>query len=101
MAYAPERGDVVWMDFDPQAGHEQGGRRPALILSPSSYNGRTGLAILCPITVKVEAKFRSRRYEIELDDDVIKALKAKAKRKRTSLSRLASELLRQQLSSAK
>jgi mRNA interferase MazF len=54
MAYAPERGDVVWLDFDPQAGHEQGGRRPALILSPSSYNGRTGLAILCPITSRVK-----------------------------------------------
>ena len=52
-------------------------------------------------TVRVEAKFKSRRYEIELDDDVIKALKAKARRKKTSLSRLASELLRQQLSSAK
>ncbi|MGE0133160.1 MAG: endoribonuclease MazF [Blastocatellales bacterium] len=54
MAYAPERGDVVWMDFDPQAGHEQGGRRPSLILSPSSYNSRIGLAILCPITSRIK-----------------------------------------------
>jgi hypothetical protein len=52
-------------------------------------------------TVKVEAEFRSRRYEIELDADVIKALRARARRKKTSLSRLASELLRQQLLAAK
>jgi mRNA interferase MazF len=50
MAYVPERGDFVWLTFYPQAGHEQSGRRPALVLSPASYNGRTGLALLCPIT---------------------------------------------------
>ena len=49
-AYIPERGDVVWLQFDPQAGHEQAGKRPALVLSPSAYNGRVGLALLCPIT---------------------------------------------------
>ncbi len=48
--YVPERGDVVWLTFTPQAGHEQAGRRPALVLSPASYNGRVGLALLCPIT---------------------------------------------------
>lgn len=48
--YVPRRGDVVWLHFDPQTGHEQAGRRPALVLSPESYNGRAGLAILCPIT---------------------------------------------------
>jgi len=47
---APDRGDIVWIDFDPQAGHEQGGRRPALIVSPRSYNRKVGLALLCPIT---------------------------------------------------
>lgn len=47
---APQRGDLVWIDFTPQAGHEQAGRRPALILSPKSYNRKTGLAIACPIT---------------------------------------------------
>lgn len=47
---APHRGDLVWVDFTPQAGHEQAGRRPALILSPESYNRKTGLAIACPIT---------------------------------------------------
>jgi mRNA interferase MazF len=48
--YVPERGDVVWLQFDPQAGHEQAGKRPALVLSPSAYNDRVGLALLCPIT---------------------------------------------------
>jgi mRNA interferase MazF len=47
---APNRGDIVWIDFDPQAGHEQAGRRPALIISPRSYNQKVGLALLCPIT---------------------------------------------------
>ena len=46
----PRRGDLVWLHFDPQTGHEQAGRRPALVLSPGSYNGRVGLAILCPVT---------------------------------------------------
>ncbi len=48
--YVPERGDVVWLHFDPQAGHEQAGKRPALVISPAAYNGRVGLALLCPIT---------------------------------------------------
>jgi len=49
-AYVPEQGDAVWITLDPQAGHEQAGRRPALVLSPSAYNGRVGLALFCPIT---------------------------------------------------
>jgi len=49
-SYVPERGDAVWITLDPQAGHEQAGRRPALVLSPSAYNGRVGLALFCPIT---------------------------------------------------
>ena len=52
--YVPARGDAVWITFNPQAGHEQAGRRPALVLSPSSYNGKVGLAILCPITSQVK-----------------------------------------------
>ena len=51
--YIPARGDAVWLMFTPQAGHEQAGRRPAL-LSPASYNGKVGLAILCPITSQVK-----------------------------------------------
>lgn len=50
MSYVPDRGDVVWLSFDPQSGREQAGRRPALVLSPRAYNQRTSLAILCPIT---------------------------------------------------
>ena len=53
-AYVPDRGDVVWIDFDPQAGHEQAGRRPALVLSPRSYNRPAGLALLCPITTQTK-----------------------------------------------
>ena len=53
-AYVPERGDAVWITLDPQAGHEQAGRRPALVISPSAYNGRVGLALLCPITTEVK-----------------------------------------------
>jgi mRNA interferase MazF len=52
--YVPERGDAVWITLDPQAGHEQAGRRPALVLSPSAYNGRVGLALFCPITNQVK-----------------------------------------------
>lgn len=50
MTAAPERGDFVWISFDPQAGHEQAGVRPAIVLSPSAYNRRVGLALVCPIT---------------------------------------------------
>jgi mRNA interferase MazF len=49
-AYVPDEGDLVWLTFDPQAGHEQKGRRPALVLSPKLYNAKTGLAVACPVT---------------------------------------------------
>jgi mRNA interferase MazF len=51
-AYCPRRGDLVWLNYDPQAGHEQAGRRPALVLSPEAYNRKVGLAIFCPITTQ-------------------------------------------------
>jgi mRNA interferase MazF len=54
MAYVPDRGDAVWLTFNPQAGYEQAGRRPALILSPQAYNGKVGLAICCPITNQIK-----------------------------------------------
>lgn len=54
MAKVLDRGDVVWISMNPQAGHEQAGRRPALVLSPAAYNGKVGLAILCPITGQVK-----------------------------------------------
>ena len=52
--YVPQCGDVVWITLNPQAGHEQAGRRPAVVLSPQSYNGKTGLALLCPITNQIK-----------------------------------------------
>jgi mRNA interferase MazF len=52
--YIPQRGDVVWITLNPQAGHEQAGRRPALVLSPAAYNSKVGLAILCPITNQIK-----------------------------------------------
>jgi mRNA interferase MazF len=59
-AYVPDRGDVVWINFSPQAGHEQAGRRPAVVLSPRSYNKPSGLALFCPITN------RARNYPFEV-----------------------------------
>jgi len=52
LSRAPKRGDLCWADFDPRLGHEQGGRRPALILSSDLYNARTGLVVCCPVTRK-------------------------------------------------
>ncbi len=52
--YVPDTGDLVWLRFSPQAGHEQAGRRPALVLSPRGYNERTSLALFCPITSRVK-----------------------------------------------
>lgn len=54
MGYVPERGEVVWLNFNPQAGHEQAGHRPALVLSPASYNLKTGLMLCCPIIRQVK-----------------------------------------------
>jgi mRNA interferase MazF len=54
MAYIPDSGDIVWIMFNPQTGQEQAGHRPALVLSPKAYNGKVGLAILCPITSQVK-----------------------------------------------
>ena len=54
MVYVPERGDVVRVSFNPQAGHEQAGWRPALVLSPKAYNGRVGLTLFCPIISQVK-----------------------------------------------
>jgi len=53
-SYVPQRGDVVWLSFHPQAGHEQAGRRPAVVLSPQQYNARVGLALFCPITSRAK-----------------------------------------------
>ncbi len=60
--YRPARGDLIWLTFTPQAGHEQAGRRPALVLSPLAFNARTGLAFVSPITSRV----RGRPFEVVL-----------------------------------
>lgn len=64
-AYVPDAGDLVWLTFDPQAGHEQKGRRPALILSPRLYNAKTGLAIACPVTTQA----KGYPFEVSLPSD--------------------------------
>lgn len=52
--YIPDAGDIVWLHFDPQAGHEQAGHRPAVVVSPSSYNSKTGLMLCCPMTTQIK-----------------------------------------------
>jgi mRNA interferase MazF len=52
--YIPSRGDVVWLSFNPQSGHEQAGHRPAIVISPREYNEKVGLALFCPITSKIK-----------------------------------------------
>ncbi|MEI2690317.1 MAG: endoribonuclease MazF [Anaerolineae bacterium] len=63
-SYVPRRGDVVWLTFNPQAGHEQAGRRPAVVLSPLSYNAKVGLALFCPITSQV----KGYPFEVSIPD---------------------------------
>jgi len=53
-AYVPDTAEVVWLEFDPQAGHEQAGHRPALVISPANYNGKSGLMVCCPISTKIK-----------------------------------------------
>ena len=53
-SYVPNAGDIVWISFDPQTGHEQAGRRPAVVLSPAAYNGRTSLMVCCPMTTQIK-----------------------------------------------
>ena len=62
----PERGDLIWIEFAPQAGHEQSGRRPALILSPSEYNFERGLVLVCPISSRIGGY----RFEVAIQSDV-------------------------------
>ncbi len=103
--YVPARGDLVWLRFTPQAGHEQAGTRPALVVSPRDYNRRVGLALFCPITSQVEGypfevalpsglevqgvvladqlnsldwRFRKARYAGAVPPDVLQEVVAKA-----------------------
>lgn len=100
--YAPERGDVIWISLNPQAGHEQAGRRPVLILSPSSYNRKVGLAIMCPITNQITGY----PFEVIIPDgfevtgvvlsDQVKCLDWKA-RKAELICKLPSDVIKQVL----
>ncbi len=83
--YVPEEGDIVWLEFDPQAGHEQAGHRPAVVLSRKAYNRKTGLAICCPITSRI----KGYPFEVNVDgkkirgavlSDQVKSLDWKARR---------------------
>ena len=67
--YVPKERDIVWLEFTPQAGHEQSGRRPALVISPGEYNDKTGLAIFCPITSK------EKGYPFEVKINIEKMIK--------------------------
>jgi mRNA interferase MazF len=98
MTYVPDRGDVVWITLNPQAGHEQAGRRPAMVLSPAAYNGKVGLAVFCPITSQI----KGYPYEVALParlpiigailSDQVKSLDWKA-RKATLIARLPSNTI--------
>lgn len=61
-SYIPKRGDAIWLDFNPQVGREQAGRRPAFVVSPASYNGKVGLALVCPVTSRV----KGYPFEVEI-----------------------------------
>jgi mRNA interferase MazF len=60
--WAPDAGDIIWLNFDPQAGHEQAGHRPALVLSPLAYNRATGMVVCVPLTTRV----RGNRFEVAI-----------------------------------
>ncbi|MFU1793957.1 endoribonuclease MazF [Paenibacillus azoreducens] len=65
-SYVPDRGDLLWLQFNPQAGHEQAGKRPALVISPAAYNGKVGLSLLCPVTSKI----KGYPFEVVIPQDV-------------------------------
>lgn len=78
-AHIPERGDVVWLDFNPVRGHEQSGRRPALIISSKKYNAKSGLALACPITSHIkgypfEVEFKTKAVQGVILADQIRAI---------------------------
>ncbi len=73
--YVPEAGDIVWLQFDPQAGHEQAGHRSAVVVSPASYNGKTGLMLCYPMTTQIkgypfEVSIAGNRPGVVLSDQI-------------------------------
>ncbi len=96
-AYVPDVGDTVWLNFDPQVGHEQAKHRPAVVLSPANYNAKAGLFLCCPITTKVkgypfEVLLRGRPISVALADQV-KSLDWQARKARKKGKVLATELV--------
>lgn len=82
--YIPNRGDIVWLNFTPQTGHEQKGKRPAIVLSPLEYNEKVGLAIFCPITSIVkgypfEVKINNKKINGVILSDQVKSLDWKSR----------------------
>jgi mRNA interferase MazF len=65
--YIPERGDIVWLNFNPGSGHEQKGKRPAVVISPKEYNEKVGLGLFCPITSKI----KNYPFEVKIKNDTI------------------------------
>jgi len=65
--YIPERGDIVWLNFNPGSGHEQKGKRPAVVISPKGYNEKVGLGLFCPIT----SKTKNYPFEVKIENDKI------------------------------
>ncbi|HRM70349.1 MAG TPA: endoribonuclease MazF [Thauera phenylacetica] len=70
--FVPDAGDIVWLQFDPQAGDEQAGHRPALVLSPAAYNGKTGLMLCCPLTTQI----KGYPFEVRIAGDTDSAVLA-------------------------
>jgi mRNA interferase MazF len=70
--YVPDAGDLVWLHFTPQAGREQAGHRPALVLSPAQYNGKTGLLLCCPLTTQI----KGYPFEVVIAGDPVSAVLA-------------------------
>ncbi|MDZ7752450.1 MAG: endoribonuclease MazF [Gammaproteobacteria bacterium] len=95
-AYIPDTGDIVWLHLDPRVGHEQAGRRPVVVLSPASYNGKTSLMLCCPMTTQIkgypfEVEISASRQGVALADQ-IKSLDWRA-RKATKKGNVTSEEL--------
>ena len=103
MSYIPEVGDIVWLEFDPQAGHEQAGHRPAVVLTPNAYNRATGLLICCPLTTKIkgypfEVIIEGTPQNVALSDQV-KSLdwKARKAKHKGSVSQAEFETIKQKI----
>jgi mRNA interferase MazF len=94
--FVPDVGDIIWIDFDPQAGHEQAKHRPAVVLTPAAYNGRVGLLVCCPTTTAIkgypfEVKLSGRPASVALADQV-KSFDWRARKARKKGSATSAEI---------